>query len=304
MRTLSFAIPGCRALAAGLALGWLLLAGETAAAPVTVRDDRGVQHRLAAPPQRIVSLLPSLTESTCALGACARLVGVDRSSSWPPMVRNLPRLGGLDDAQIERIVMLKPDVVLVSRSARVVDRLEGLGLHVLVLESQSHADVRRTLLLLAQMLGAPAEGERLWASMERDFRIAASRVPSALRGKRVYFEVGAGPYAAGPSSFIGETLALIGMSNALPPELGPFPKLNPEHVVRSNPDIVIAGQREAAGLAARPGWQDMEALKKRQVCGFEPAGYDVLVRPGPRLGEAALLLAECLAGLAQTGAPS
>jgi len=111
-------------------VAWLLAALPPLAAhaQITLRDDRGAAVTLLAPPQRIVSLLPSLTESVCALGACAHLVGTDRFSNAPASVIALPKLGGIDDAQIERIVALKPDVVLVSSSARVTDRLEGLGL--------------------------------------------------------------------------------------------------------------------------------------------------------------------------------
>ena len=74
------------------------------AAPVQVTDDRGRELTLAAPPQRIVSLLPSLTETVCELQACTRLVGTDRFSNWPAAVSALPKLGGLEDSQIERIV--------------------------------------------------------------------------------------------------------------------------------------------------------------------------------------------------------
>ncbi len=83
-----------------------------AQAEITVRDDRGEVLVWNAPPKRIVSLLPSVTESLCALGACASLVGTDDFSNWPDAVRRLPKLGGLDDAQLERIVQLKPDLVL------------------------------------------------------------------------------------------------------------------------------------------------------------------------------------------------
>ena len=98
-----------------LVRGALVLAAvlwaATAAAQVTVTDDRGHRITLARPAQRIVSLLPSLTETVCALQACARLVGVDRFSNWPAQVQRLPQLGALEDTQIERLVALKPDRV-------------------------------------------------------------------------------------------------------------------------------------------------------------------------------------------------
>jgi iron complex transport system substrate-binding protein len=292
-----------RLLAALLLFGALPLPAQTqvqmqvqmqAQMPAPLRDDRGAVLALPAPPQRIVSLLPSLTESVCALGACARLVGTDRFSNFPASVNALPKLGGLDDAQIERIVALKPDVVLLSTSARVTDRLEALGLKVLVLESRNHADVRRTLTLLAQMLGVPAQADRVWAGIERDTRAAADRVPVALRGQRVYFEVDATPYAAGAGSFIGETLARLGMGNAVPAELGPFPKLNPEYVLRLQPDIVMAVDRNLADMPKRPGWAALHALRNARSCGFASERYELLVRPGPRMGEAAQVLADCL----------
>ena len=280
--------------------GWLLWALMPAAAlaQVSLRDDRGVALSWARPPQRIVSLLPSFTESVCALGACARLVGTDRFSNWPARVAALPKLGGVDDAQIERIVALHPDVVLMSAGARALDRLEALGVPVLVLEARDHADVRRTLTVLAQMLGTPAQAEPVWAGIERDVRAAAERVPAALRGQRVYFEVDPTPYAAGAASFIGQTLARLGMANAVPAELGPFPKLNPEYVVRAQPDIVMAARQALADMPRRPGWTALRALQARRSCGFDSERYELLVRPGPRMGEAAGVLAACLVSIA------
>ena len=286
-------------LFAGIAAAAALLWPLATLAQVTLKDDRGTTLVLAAPPQRIVSLLPSLTESVCALGACARLVGTDRFSNSPASVIGLPKLGGIDDAQIERIVALRPDLVLLSPSTRVSDRLESLGLKVLVLEARDHADVKRSLTLLAQMLGTPAEAERLWSVIERDTRAAAERVPAALRGQRVYFEVDATPYAAGAGSFIGETLARLGLANAVPAELGPFPKLNPEYVVRLQPDIVMANDRNLAEMPKRPGWSTLRALQRGRSCGFGPGRYELLIRPGPRMGEAARVLADCLVAISQ-----
>src|SRR5450755_212706 len=287
--------PAGRWITAGL----LALALTAAAgADDTPRDDRGASVVFATAPKRIVSLLPSLTESVCAIGACAQLVGTDRFSNWPASVVALPKLGGIDDVQIEALVALKPDVVLVSTSARVVDRLEELGLKVIVLDSRNRADVRRTLILLAGMIGAPKAADAVWAEIDRETRAAAARVPPALRGQRIYFEVDPTPYAAGAGSFIGETLAQLGMANALPAELGPFPKPNPEYVVRIQPDIIMATAQSLADMARRPGWSSLRALREGRTCGFANERYELLVRPGPRMGEAAALLASCLAGIA------
>ncbi len=209
----------------------------------------------------------------------------------------MPKLGGLEDAQVERIVALKPDVVLASSSARVVDRLEALGVRVLVLESRNHADVKRTLAVLAQMLALPGADARVWAQIDSELAAAAHRVPAELRGQRVYFEIDATPYAAGAGSFIGETLERLGLRNALPPELGPFPRLNPEYVVRLQPDIVMAVASELAAMPRRPGWSALHALRDGRTCALPGDRYELLVRPGPRMGQAASALEDCLAAM-------
>jgi iron complex transport system substrate-binding protein len=276
----------------------LCLAGF-AAAQAAAAGGIGTARGDGAAPQRIVSLVPSLTESLCALGGCARLVGTDRYANWPAQVLALPKLGGLDDAQLERIVALRPDLVLAAPSARVVQRLQALGIEVLVLHTRTHADVRHNLQRLGELLGEPAAADALWAGIEAQLGEAAARVPPALRGRTVYFEVEAAPFAAGPASFIGETLQRLGLRNIVPASLGPFPKLSPEFVVRARPQIVIAEARNLHDMAQRPGWAALPALQLRQWCAFASGPYELLVRPGPRMGEAALQLADCLAALAK-----
>jgi len=251
----------------------------------------------SVPPRRIVSLMPSLTETVCALGECERLVGVDRYSSWPARVERLPRLGGMDDPQIERIVGLRPDVVLAVPSSRAVERLQSLGLKVVVLESRTTEEARRTAETIAVLLGRPGQGTALWARIDAQVERAVARVPAGWRGRSVYFEVDSAPYAAGRSSFIGELLQRFGLVNIVPAELGPFPKLNPEFVVRAAPDVVMAVERHIADMPRRPGWAGLKALQSGRRCAFPADRYDTLVRLGPRLGEAAELVADCLTAL-------
>ena len=127
-----------------------------AAAAITVQDDRLQNIEITRPPQRVVSLLPSLTETVCALGACQRLVGVDRYSNWPARVQALPRMGGGIDPHIEAIVAARPDLVLLAGSTRGIERLKGLGLTVLQLEPRTHADAQRVLNTVAAALGVRA----------------------------------------------------------------------------------------------------------------------------------------------------
>lgn len=281
------------------ALLFLLLAACAAVVParaLQLTDDRGVSVSFAQSPQRIVSLLPSLTESVCAMDQCQRLVGVDRYSNYPASVRSLPVLGGGLDPNIEGIVALKPDVVLLATSSRASQRLESLGIKVVALEPKSHADVRRVLGKIGVLLDIPeaAGAGRLWRTIDASVEAAAQSLSPRAKRARVYFEVNRGPYAAGESSFIGETLTRLGVKNVVPASLGPFPRLNPEFVVRANPDVIMAGNRSMQGMASYPGWGSIKAVKERRICAFGVDESDVVVRPGPRMAEAARLMARCL----------
>ena len=278
-------------------LGWALLLGGVSwaatAAPLEITDDRGVVVRFERSPQRIVSLLPSLAETVCELGQCERLVGVDRYTNWPASVKRLPQVGGGLDPNIEQIVALRPDVVLLATSSRAGDRLRSLGLKVVALEPKTHADVQRVMLKLGALLEV-SDARRIWRAIDAAVAAAAQSIPVDARGARVYFEVNQGPYAAGESSFIGETLSRLGAKNIVPTSLGPFPKLNPEFIVRADPDVIMIGQRSVDGMAQRPGWASMRAMREHRLCVFPVEQSDALVRPGPRMAEGARLMARCL----------
>jgi iron complex transport system substrate-binding protein len=287
------ALGALRTLAA-LALSLILLPAHS----VEVTDDRGQRIRFSQPPQRIVTLLPSLGETVCALGACDRLVGVDDFANWPAQVARLPRVGGVDDARIESIVALRPDLVLLSSTARALPRLQALGVPVLGLDVKTLADVRRVLETVGRVLAVdPAP---VWQRIEGGIAAAARSLPPQARGRRVYVEVGGG-YAASASSHIGEILTRLGAANVVPGSLGTVPQLNPEFVVRADPDLVVVGSHSAASLAQRPGWTGLRALRDGRACVLSPQQGDVVMRPGPRLAEAAAILAACLARPVEKG---
>ena len=259
-----------------------------------ITDDRGVTVTFAQSPQRIVSLLPSLTETVCELGQCARVVGVDRYSNYPASVKTLPQLGGGLDPNIEAVLALRPDMVLMATSSRAAGRLESLGLKVVALDSKSSKDVQRVLEALGKVLEVP-DAQRIWRNIDAAVNAAAQSLPVSAKGMRVYFEVSNAPHGAGEASFIGQMLMRMGVKNIVPASMGPFPKLNPEFVVRANPDLIMVSERNDASMAQRPGWARIRAIREQRVCVFSADQADVLVRPGPRMAEAARLMAKCLA---------
>ncbi|WP_245606894.1 ABC transporter substrate-binding protein [Simplicispira psychrophila] len=255
-------------------------------------------HSAADGRARIVTLTPSLTEAVCALGHCEQLVATDRHSAWPAQVQRLPKVGGLADAHIERIVALRPTLVLLGPRSRAGARLQELGVPVLMLEARNHAAVRRMLFTLGEALGTPpTQVAALVAQMDADLSAAAARLPAALRGRTVYVEISAAPHGASNQSFIGETVARLGLVNVVQSESAPFIKINPELLLRRPPDFIIGARATLTHLAERPGWALLPAVRQRQVCQLDEERMGLLLRPGHRMGEAAHMLVDCLRDL-------
>jgi len=263
---------------------------------IVVRDDSGREMRFAHPAERVVSLLPSITETVCALGACARLVATDRYSDFPPEVRSLPKAGGLDDAQVEEIVRLRPDVVLLSHSQRITGRLQELGVPSVALDTQRFSDIGHCVALIGEVLGVPERAAALNGDIDRSVRAVSdsARAHRHGAGPSVYVELDRAPYAAGAQSFIGEMLARLGARNIVTPDLGPFPRLNPEYVVRHDPDVIIVTEEELPDFTDRPGWDRIRAVKEQRVCSFPPEVRYMIERPGPRVADGMQALEACL----------
>jgi iron complex transport system substrate-binding protein len=267
-----------------------------AADPIVLTDAGHRELRFAEPPRRIVSLLPSLTESVCELGECSRLVATDSFSNWPASVRSLPKAGGLEDVQVEQVLRVKPDVVLLLRAPQVEEQLHSLGIVTFEFESETYPDIARNITTLGILLGVPERARSLNARIEKSVAEITSEAQRQLarRAPLVYYEVDDGPYGAGPESFIGAELRRLGARNILTSDLGPFPKLNPEYVVRADPDVIFIAPNEAPNLANRPGWEKIRAVREQRICSFTPDVRDTVIRPGPRMPVGLKALADCL----------
>jgi iron complex transport system substrate-binding protein len=287
-----------RTSARGAALALLLGCCATAAAAQTLvlRDDLQRTVTFAQPPRHIVSLLPSITETVCALGACDRLVATDRYSDWPPEVQALPKTGGLEDAEIEGIVRLAPDLVLLSHRQRITGRLHELGVESFALDTETYGAIAREVTVVGAILGCPERA----AALNRRIEAAIDELSAQALARRhgaapsVYFEIDRAPYAAGPASFIGEMLTRLGANNIVSADLGPFPKLNPEYIVRHDPDVIFVSPTEAPHLAQRPGWDRIRAVREQRLCAFAPNVRNTIVRPGPRVAEGMRAIEDCL----------
>jgi len=263
--------------------------------PLTLTDELGYTLTLTAEPQRVVSMLPSHTETVCALNGCLTLVGIDDFSAGVPNTSGLPTLGGgLFGFNLEAIVALKPDLVLVSEFGELAGALRQAGLTVFAGSPQSFEDAFSFFEIIGQLVNRQEEAAQLATSV----RAEVAEVAAAVAGRTpptVYYELDATPFSVGPGSFIGVLIAKAGGQNIVSAELGDFPMLDPEFIVSADPEIIVLASHphgeSAATVAARPGWATLSAVVEGAIIELTSEQVDLINRPGPNLGAAVRLLA-------------
>ncbi len=278
-----------------------LIAGAILAVGCGSAEDELHVREIAAtvpPPQRIVSLAPSLTETLFALGLGERVVGVTRYCAYPPEARELPKIGGYLDPSYEALLSLQPDlVVLIPSSDEIERRLESLGVRVLRVDQHDVEGVLESITSLAASCGVPEQGARLRASVEERLQKVAARIAGEPRPRAVVVvghDVGGGVvrsvWAAGPDTFYDGVLQIAGGVNGVEGGLARYPELSREGLASIDPDVVldvIAGLEER-GLnipEIRDSWLKLVELRAVREGRVEILDGDVMVVPGPRLPE-------------------
>lgn len=267
------------------------LAGATTY-PLTLTDDLGRKVTLKAEPGRIVSMLPSDTETLCAIGACDKLVGVDDYSDFPQQAAKLPKMGGLYDPNIEAIVAQKPDLVLVSKYGKITEPLTQAGITVIAVNPETYEEVFSKTLVLGQIVNREAQAKNLVTGMRRDIARIEILTRNAVKKPTAYYEVDPTPYSIGPNSFMGVLLTKAGARNIIPASMGDFPKVDPEFIVKANPQFILGVDAKAA--AARPGWSNLTAIRSGKTLDLPKGLGTIFSRPGPRMPQALLGLARII----------
>lgn len=240
-------------------------------------------------PTRIVSLAPSNTEIVYALGAGADLVADTTSGNYPPAAASLPKVGGYGSVSIERIVSLRPDLVLAGAldEAATVPALRNLGLKVLVVDPHDLAGIYSSIEEIGKSLGRESEARSLVARIKGEVAAVVEKV-SGLPRPRVYWELSSDLWTAGPGSFIDQLIRLAGGTNIASGARRPWLQLSDETVIAENPQVIFLAEGGpgifAHSVASRPGWADLAAVRDHRVVVVKD--LDLVSRPGPRVGEA------------------
>lgn len=267
-----------------------------------------VDRRLApaAEPQRIVSLVPAVTEMLFAIGAGPRVVGVSSFDRHPPEVASRPRVGALIDPDVERILALEPDLVIVYATQDTLRaQLARAGIDMFAYRHGGLADVTATIRSLGARLGAAAAAARVAGDIERAIdrvraRVAGRRRPSAL----LVFGREPGSlrnvYASGGRGFLHDMLEAAGGRNALADIPRESVRATTELVLARQPEVILeiraTGQGRDATADARRAWRALGAVPAVRDNRIIALTGDDLVVPGPRVATGIERLAEALHG--------
>jgi iron complex transport system substrate-binding protein len=260
--------------------------------PLSITDDSGTTSTFAAPPQRIVSLSPGLTEITFALGAGGRLVAVDTYSDYPPEAKTVqPRLSTYPHPSIETVVALKPDVVLsLADQDADIAQMRRLGIPVIKLLPRDFDASVGAIGTLGRLFGASDAADAVTTDMLARRAAVVAAVADASR-PRVFEELDATdpnkPFAAGPNGFYGQLIELAGGVNIFDDLPGDFGQVGAEIIVSRDPEVIILTDADLPFnpqtpemVAARPGWEAITAVQNGAIYAVPGSLYST---PGPRL---------------------
>lgn len=263
--------------------------------PVTVTDTNGNDVTFGEAPTSIVALAPAFVEMFCELDSCDRLVAVDENSDYPTEVADIQKLSGFSPS-VEGIAATEPALVVISFDpGGLQDALEQLGITVLFLDAPPSVDgVYDQIEILGDVIGNPDAADELVASMRARVEAITSRLPAG-GGPRVFHELDATLYTAGPGSFIADLYDILGAQNIASGADSPFAQMSAEAIIEADPEVIILADEglgeSVESVAARPGWDAISAIVSGRVHGVDP---DLVSRPGPRIVDALEALAALL----------
>lgn len=284
-----------RALFAGAAL--LTSAVAMADAPFTVTDDTGAVLALSAVPRRIVSLAPGATEMLFAIGAGNRVLGTSRYSDEPRAARSIPRIGDVAGLDLERILALRPDVVIVWKGgnpAAQIEQLQGLRLRLYRQHVTALGDLPDSLRRLGLLVGAGVIADLRAAELTK--RLAGLRSRYLTRPRLpVFLQIWNRPlYTVGGRHMMSDALSLCGAENIFAELGGEAPAVSVEAVLSRNPAVIVADAPPGQARAWLADWRrfpNMSAVRHQALIPFEDPRFGML---GPSAVEATEKLCELL----------
>ena len=269
---------------------------ETSNYPLTVIDHTGTAVTILQEPERIISAAPSNTEILFALGLGDKVVGVTNYDNYPEEVAQIEKIGEMSPLNLEKIVALKPDLILayaVSQGKEIL-RLRELGFKVIDVDPSNLEETFQSIMRIATICGVPERGESLVQELSGRVEKIKAKVSQITNSKRPKVFIGSTfepIWTAGANTLCDELITLAGGQNIAGSSSG-WIAISPELVAQAEPDIIIIptgamnpGEESKIkeNISQRPGWSNLPAIKNQKIF---IVNEDLFYRAGPRSVEA------------------
>ena len=258
--------------------------------PLTVNDDLGRQVTIKAEPQRIVSIAPSNTEILFYLGLGNRVVGDTKYCDYPEEAKLVEKVGGFKDPSLEKIVSLKPDLVLATgMHAQMVKSMEEAGLTVIVLDRKNVEGIVESMQLIGKIAGVPEKSTALTNDLQARIKAITQKTANIPENQKptVYYELWYEPLmSVGKDTLIGQIITMAGGQNIAADGQGNYPQISEEIIVARNPQIMLNSYGHDAKIVTveeisqRKGWSELAFVKSGKIYTVES---DTLTIAGPRI---------------------
>jgi len=267
-----------------------------------VTDDRDIEVAFDAVPKTVVSLIPSNTEILFALGVGDKVIGATEYDTYPEEAKKIERVSDSVTFNSEKIVALKPDVVLAyyTGNDETLDALKGLedaGVKVFVIKSAaSFEDVYGDIQQIADVMGVQDKGEQLNKEIKAQIADVQAKVKTVATPKNVYLEISPKPdiYTTAAGTFQQEILDAANVHNVFGDQKG-WVKVSEEDVIAKNPQVILTTvnytEDPVGEILGRDGWNTITAIQDKAVTFIDT---DISNRPGPRIGEAVEMVAKAV----------
>lgn len=254
---------------------------------ITVLDDTKQTVFLDKPATRIISMSPFITEFLFEVGAGSKIVGITKYSDYPEEAKQIELVGDYRQVDVERIIALKPDLVVAWKSGyptSQVKLLQEKGIPVFFSDPKTLEDIAQNYRHLSQLVGTDSLGEKKADAFEK----ALFKLKKTYEGKRklsVFFQVSERPlYTLNGKHIVSEAMKICGAQNSFSDLKTLAPQISIEAVLERNPDVIIG----------KSSWKDFQTLKASQTQSIYHINDDWIARPGPRFIKAVQKLCEII----------
>ncbi len=262
----------------------------------TVTDETGRRINIAPAPKRIVSLAPGITETLYALGLDDQIAGVTTFCDWPAAARKKPRIGGFSNPSIEKIVSLKPDLILATADGNrkdTIQQMEKLGFPVFVTNPSSIRGFLGSIVNIGKITNREEEAEKLVAKLQGKLNSITRQVRHKKK-PRVFFQLGMEPvFTVGKGTLINEMIERAGGINVAGLDSANYPRYSAEGIIGVSPEIIIFAPmvNDKNFAAVKRFWEKYKEIPAVKYNKIYPIDADLINRASPRIFDAVEIMA-------------